>query len=338
MISQAPRRVLNANVTDAHVPLSLYSALMFPVDLPTAQLCPDPWMRAPLAGNGRERPHARLYPPPPALQGAVVAIACRDTRGFVLTDAQRLTHFPASPLVCLSWDQGVDVGVIESGPNAATWRPFDCAFTLSGSQSGPMASWARNSGRAGMICFEADAARALFGIDLSVIQDTVVPAEPLMGPAWRPFLDAFLATQTDAASLSVLQQHLAEPWRKVRGGSGHSSLREAGRYWVQRLAWQAREWGRTHGPRQVERRVKAFSGRSLREWQSLVKTESLFFSARERYETGQPLDWATLALDEGFSDQAHLSRAVKRTTGFSPSEFAERFGEDESFWMYRLWV
>jgi len=88
----------------------------------------------------------------------------------------------------------------------------------------------------------------------------------------------------------------------------------------------------------VERRIKSFSGRSLREWQSLVRTEGLFFAARARFDAGLPFDWATLAQDEGFSDQAHMIRSVKRITGFSPTEFAQRFTDDESFWMYRLWV
>lgn len=50
------------------------------------------------------------------------------------------------------------------------------------------------------------------------------------------------------------------------------------------------------------------------------------------------LDWATLALDEGFADQSHMSRAVRQISGFAPAEFAKRFIEDESFWVYRLWV
>jgi AraC-like DNA-binding protein len=64
----------------------------------------------------------------------------------------------------------------------------------------------------------------------------------------------------------------------------------------------------------------------------------LFFAARDRYEKGEELDWASLATDLNFADQAHLSRAAKRVTGFSPGEFARRFIEDESFWLYRLWV
>ncbi|KGE07423.1 hypothetical protein LA03_25915 [Burkholderia gladioli] len=62
----------------------------------------------------------------------------------------------------------------------------------------------------------------------------------------------------------------------------------------------------------------------------------MFFSARARFESGEPLDWAAIAHDEGFADQAHLSRAAKRTTGFFPKEFTRRFAEGESFRVYRL--
>ena len=284
-------------------------------------------------------PSSRLYLAPPSLQGAIVAILCRDTRGFALADAQRLTHFPASPMVSLSWFQGVDAGLVERAEGGPQWRPFGAAVVLSGSQSQPVVTWAPTAGRGGMICLTADIAQTLFGVDMTAAADRFVDAYAALGPTWRPLLDALLNTEDDAAALAVLEQHLAPRWHAIAGrGTVISTLRRAGRHWVERLAWQAHEWRRTHSPRQVERRIKTFSGRSLREWQSLVKTEGVYFAAMDRYLAGQPFDWAALAQEEGFADQAHLSRTVKRITGFSPSEFAERFADDESFWAYRLWV
>ncbi|RQS76813.1 AraC family transcriptional regulator [Burkholderia sp. Bp8963] len=307
--------------------------------LPTWPPCPDPLARAPRALSGGRPPHARLYPAPPALHGAIVAIVCRDTRGFALSDAQCLTHFPASPLVCLSWFRSFDPGLVERTADGPRWRPFGAAVTLSGSQLQPVTSWAPTTGRGGVACFTADAAHALFGVALPAIHDRFVDAREALGDAWRPLVDALTDADDDAAALAALERYLAPCWRALQGGgSGFASLRDAGRHWVGRLAWQAREWRRTHGPRQIERRVKAYSGRSMRDWQALVRTESLFFTARDRLEAGHSLDWATLALDEGFADQAHLSRAAKRITGFSPTEFVQRFADDESFWLYRLWV
>lgn len=310
---------------------------------PLPSACPDPLARAPRAGT---QDTGRLLQMPPVLQGAVVAAVSRDTRGMLLDDAQRLTHFPASPLMSLSWFQDAEVSVAERNERGelgngshAGWRPAGARVMFSGSQSRPTVCWTPESGRAGMICFTADVARALFGIDPAAVHDRFAPARDVMDATWTPLLDALDTAPEDDTMLAALRECIGPRWQALHGRSATApSLRQLGRHWVERLAWQAHEWRRTHSPRQVERRVKAFSGRSLREWQSLVRTEGLFFAARERYEAGQPFDWATLALDHGFADQSHLVRASRHIAGFSPGEFAARFAQDESFWLYRLWI
>nr|WP_235264195.1 helix-turn-helix domain-containing protein [Delftia sp. RIT313] len=287
------------------------------------------------AGQGRQ-PHSMLYPAPAGLHGAVVAVVCRDTRGVVLDDAQRLSHFPATPMVCLSWYQDMAAGLV--GVHGC--EPFEASVMLSGSQTAPTASWASGPGRGGMVCLHLDAALQLFGPGVLQAQDGFVAASGVLGPSWSALCQALLHAQDDAGTLDALQRHLAPRWREVRGSALQElpSLREHGRHWVAWLGMQALQWQRTLGARQVERRIKQFSGRSLRQWQGMVRTESLFHAARRHHEQGQALDWAALALDEGFSDQAHMCRAVRQITGFSPGEFARRFEHDESFWMYRLWV
>ncbi|MCC2955827.1 helix-turn-helix domain-containing protein [Massilia sp. IC2-477] len=297
--------------------------------------CPDPLARSPRACSEGKAPLDRLYLAPAALQDAMLALISRDTSHVALSDAQRLSHFPASPIVTLSWFHGLDAGLVD----ARGWHPFGARVMISGSQSHSLVAWAPTGGRGYMACFLPDAAQALFGLDLATVQDRFLPAHAVLGEAWRPLFDALLAAADDATALRVLEAQLGKRWRTVQGRSAERpSLRQIGRHWVQQLAWKAYEWRSTHSERQVERRIKAFSGRSLREWQSLVRTEGMFFAARERYENGQPFDWATLALDEGFSDQAHMSRVTRQICGFPPTEFANRYIEDESFWIYRLWV
>ncbi|RAS33091.1 helix-turn-helix domain-containing protein [Paraburkholderia bryophila] len=301
--------------------------------------CPDPLARAARLSRASDAAHGRIHLAPAVLQGAVVAVITRDTRGVELNDAQRLTHFPASPLVSLSAFQDMQGGLVERTPDGPRWQPFGASVTLSGSQCQPTASWSPTGGRGCMICFTADTARSLFGLDPAAVQDRCVPAQTVLGEVWQPLLQALLDAPDDAATLAALQQHLAARWQALQGrASATPSLRQIGRHWVARLGLQAHEWRNTHSARQVERRIKAHSGRSLREWQLLVKTEGVFFNARDRYDAGESVDWAALAFDEGFADQAHLSRTAKRITGFSPGEFAQRFAEDESFWLYRLWV
>lgn len=306
--------------------------------LPTAHPCPAPLARAPRAPRARGASHEWLRLPPASLQGALVALIGRDTRELALDDAQRLSHFPASPLVIISWFRGADVGLVTQGPDSARWQPFGTRVVVSGSWSHPGVSWAPTTGCGYVASFNAGAAQALFGLDLAAIQDRFVAADAATYPALAPLWEA-LPLASDADIVALLESHLAPRWQALQGRtSNQASLRQAGRYWVERLAWQASQWARIHSARHVERRIKSFSGRSLREWNGLVRTEGLFFAARERFDAGLPFDWAALALDEGFTDQAHMIRTVKRITGFSPTEFAERFREDESFWMYRLWV
>jgi AraC-like DNA-binding protein len=299
--------------------------------------CPDPLARAPRAApDGPPTDWLRL--PPASLQGALVALVGRDVRALALDDAQRLAHFPSSQLVSLSWYRDIDAGQVVMEGGAAVWRPFGTACVVAGTQAHPTTTWAPTTGRGWMALFQADAAQALFGLDLARVQDRFVPAHDVMGRDWAPMWDALLASDDDGM-LAVLERHLARRWQALRGrDTDQPSLRQLGRNWVERLAWQAHEWRREHSPRHVERRIKSFSGRSLREWQAIVRTEGLFFAARDRHDAGQPFDWAAMALDEGFADQAHMTRAVRRITGFTPAEFARRFAEDESFWMYRLWV
>jgi AraC-like DNA-binding protein len=300
--------------------------------------CPDPLSRAPRGAAPPSRSTDWLRQPPASLQGALVALAGRDTRGLVLDDAQRLSHFPSSPLVTLAWYRDVDVGQVRQGGHGPEWQAFGASCVVSGTQAHPTTTWAPTTGQGRMALFRADAARALFGLDLARIQDRFVPAADVTGAAWTPLWDA-LRGADDADLADVLDRHLGRRWQALRGrDSGQASLRQLGRHWVERLAWQAHEWRREHSPRHVERRIKSFSGRSLREWQAIVRTEGLFFAARDRHDAGQPFDWAAMALDQGFADQAHMTRAVRRITGFAPGEFARRFAEDESFWMYRLWV
>ncbi|MRV71552.1 helix-turn-helix domain-containing protein [Duganella sp. FT92W] len=302
--------------------------------------CPAPGERAPRAAHtSGGAPHERLYPAPPALQGVLAALVSRDTSRLALSSAQRLSHFPASPLITLSWYHGLEAGLVTDGEQGAQWQPFGARVVMSGSQSRPLVSWAPTTGRGYIACFPADVAQALFGVDLPALHDRFVPARDVLDAGWTPLFDALLGAPDDAATMAALEQHLLPRWRAVNGDvSPLASVRQLGRHWVERLALKAHGWQRDVSPRHVERRIKSYSGRSLREWQALVRTESLFFAARDRYETGAAFDWADLAQQEGFSDQAHMSRVARQITGFPPGEFAQRFIGDESFWMYRLWV
>ncbi|MCW5651254.1 MAG: AraC family transcriptional regulator [Ramlibacter sp.] len=302
----------------------------------TRAACPPRLARAPRLATASGRPSAQLMPVPAVLQGAVVAVIARDARHLPLDDAQRLSHYPASPLMSLSWYQGAEVGWAVDG---TPWAPFGSRVTVGGSQSQPTVTWADRCGQGIMVCFLPDTAHALLGVDPAAVTDRVVPAATVLAPHALPLLDALAHAADATAALAAVAQHLGPHWQALNARSGPApTLRQIGRHWVERLALQAQQWRGERSPRQVERRVKAWSGRSLREWQALVRAEGAFFAARDRHDAGLPYEWAAIAQDEGFADQAHLVRATRRITGFSPGEFTARFATDESFWLYRCWV
>ena len=69
--------------------------------------------------------------------------------------------------------------------------------------------------------------------------------------------------------------------------------------------------------RNIERRIKARAGLSLRSLLRLRRAEQSFFAA----------------------DQAHLSRDVRGITGHSPGKFLRLLAsDDESYWIYRIWL
>jgi AraC-like DNA-binding protein len=309
-------------------------------------VCPDRYARAPRAGlppqpgePATTPAHERLYLPPASMPTAFVAALCRDTRHTHLCSEQRLSHAPASPLVTLSWYQGMQAGTVESVGDESRWQPWPATVMFSGSQSQPITTWAPTTGRGGMICFTADRAKTLFNLDVVAIQDRFVAAHQYTDRAWWPLFDALLAANDDAATLAALHAALQAPMARIQADTSKlDSLRQIGRHWVQRLALTAHQWQGTQSTRQVERRMKHFTGRSLREWRAMVQTEALFETAVHRHDVGEPIIWAELAAEHGFADQAHMIRATKRITGFTPAELGRRYQEDESFWLYRLWT
>ena len=76
----------------------------------------------------------------------------------------------------------------------------------------------------------------------------------------------------------------------------------------------------------------AASGLSVRRLQRLfadyvgvspkwVMRRARLHEAAERADSGEPVDWAALAVDLGYADQAHLTRDFTATIGVPPSRY-----------------
>jgi AraC-like DNA-binding protein len=107
---------------------------------------------------------------------------------------------------------------------------------------------------------------------------------------------------------------------------------------MQHLAMRAVAAGHGRSVRQAERRIKQWSGQSLRALRLVSRAEAAFKSVRRQDESAEAVLWSALAHDNGYADQAHLCRETRRLSGFSPEELRRLVSESESFWAYRVWV
>ena len=104
--------------------------------------------------------------------------------------------------------------------------------------------------------------------------------------------------------------------------------------WLRGLAGRAVLSGAGQGLRQVQRRIKAWTGQSHRDLQRYSRVEDAM--ARMSASPGRRNRLAGLAGGAGFADQSHLGREVRRVTGLSPARLEARIAQDEAFWFYRL--
>jgi AraC-like DNA-binding protein len=276
---------------------------------------------------------ARLLAPSLGLSGCVHAYIWRDTtRAAQLTEGQRSGWFPASPFCGLSWTlQGSGSQVMPDGALQALPGPS----VVVGPRSGPAQFRSAGGGRIFMVALLPEAFHALTGLNLSDLVDRSLDVAALLGQEWQMLSGQMLAAGDEAQCQQILEAFLLPRWRAHCRSEGLSPSRYSD--WMQQLAIRAVAAGHGASLRQVERRIKQWSGQSLRALRSISRSEAAFFQVRREIEAGD-LVWSALAQDVGYADQAHLCRETRRVTGFSPEELRRRIEEDEAFWAYRVWA
>jgi len=273
---------------------------------------------------------ARLLIPRPALARCVFAAIYRDTRGLSLPDAQRFNHFPASPLVGVSVVFHGETRLVPMGATLDTARFAAPAarVMIAGPSSAPLSSWNPGAVQAISIGVFPDAWQRLTGTNAACLQDRIsndIPASIMgaLGPASAP--------QDIEDFWQGFQDRLEIKWIKAGGAQDASAFPRLAD-WTQHLLSQAAMSGPGRSLRSIERRVRRRVGQSPQALASFAAIDRLHGLAVQGAD--QPL--ARLALDAGFSDQSHMGRMVKRTTGFSPARLNRMIQTNEAFWCYRL--
>ncbi|OQV32910.1 helix-turn-helix domain-containing protein [Alcaligenes phenolicus] len=273
-------------------------------------------------------PCARLHHPSRKTASIIHLGVERDTRALDLLPQQRLNCYPASPLVVLSWVFHGQLHMVQTpvdGGSPVLSEPLP-GMLFAGPSRAPPISWSPGPVHAISIGLYPDALKRVFGIEASDFLDQVLPMDQVL-----PAASCQTLGQAGTEEGPLFEQLEAAIHRCAHGclaTEGAATLH----HWLTALGIRMAATRTGTGLRQMQRQFKRWAGQSQRELQLYVRAERAFALVQQQE---NPV-WSDVALQAGYSDQSHFGREVKRVSGFSPAQFAQRMKSDEAFWMYRL--
>ncbi|MBV1885794.1 MAG: helix-turn-helix domain-containing protein [Parvibaculaceae bacterium] len=257
----------------------------------------------------------------------------RDTRERTLSDEQRFNFFPASPFCTISWFfEGVSFLVDPSNPTPSSERPVP-QISFAGPQTKPMASWNPGVVHALTVGIYPEAWKQLVESDLETLVDKTLPLEDVASGALLDLCKEVLAGPKNETHFQQFMRGLGPIWISSRAPRLRAYHRLSD--WTHELATKAASSGTGKSVRQAQRRIKSWTGQNQRDLQIYARNEALFERTLAAALKGN-LDLAEIALDAGFSDQAHMGRSVRKLTGMSPAKLNQLIATAEAFWCYRL--
>lgn len=277
-----------------------------------------------------------LWLPPPAMASCIRAIMMRDTAGITLSDEQRYNRFPVNPGCILLWTLSGEFQLLVAGDQEDRSRARSSvpALSLWAPSTRPHSAWNPGECHSFALVLLPDAFAALTGITPLDYLNRVVTLEGLLDEAWLDWCRAMQQAADDKARIELVLGFLQPRWQqhKQRNKSENWILKD----WVQYLTTHAATSSLGKSVRQVERRIKSWTGRPLRELRGIGRAEQVLFElAISSLE--ENTNWSDIASKSGYADQSHLCRQVKALTGYSPEALRSHIISHEAFWPYRMW-
>ena len=169
--------------------------------------------------------------------------------------------------------------------------------------------------------FRAGGAAALIGVPLGELAGRVVSLDDLWGRRAAVLREQLQGLPTPERRLDALEQFLLQALRRAT-----PSLAAA-----PELRWALQRFDRQPAVAQVEP-VRAWVGWSAQRFIAQFRHEvgiapkqycrlRRFNAVVERLAAGREADWAQVALDGGYSDQAHLIREFRSFAGLTPGRY-----------------
>ena len=259
----------------------------------------------------------------------------RDIRDCDLSNEQRLNFFASSPLCALSWTfsgQGILLQNHHQPDNLKDAFAFP-KIAFSGPYQTPQVSRSEGSFYAITLAFYPDAFAALTGIDLARFTNKTIAAEDVLPDEFFEIAQTTSLQNEATHTFDCFTSEISPFWQRSRPAG--TNVEHLVSDWFRALAVRAAFTGVGRSTRQIERRVKYWTGHSRQRLAAYAKGEKTFQYALAKSAAGQ-LNLADMSADLGYADQSHMGRKAKEITGFSPAEFMHRYENDESFWSFRL--
>ncbi len=220
----------------------------------------------------------------------------------------------------VSWDlRGQPAHEQETLPHPAVHLVFEPEGTrLYGVFTRRFSRRLTGAGRAVGVRFRPAGFRPLLGAPVRSLTDRVVPAAPLLGPDAARTAAALPDLRDEAAATRVedlLRRHRPAPDPRVDLVNRIVAQITADRA-VLAVGDVARPFGLS--PRTLQRLFREYVGVGPK-W---VIKRCRLHDAVERLAAGGPADWARLARELGYFDQAHLIHDFKAMVGRTPAEYA----------------
>jgi AraC-like DNA-binding protein len=166
--------------------------------------------------------------------------------------------------------------------------------------------------------FRPAGARTVLGDGLAALADRVVPLEDVVGrEAARALIDALRSVREESERRDAFVTWLVRRGRRPVADATRAAVSMLAEH---RGVVRVDALARAHGwsERQLERRFAAEVGCSPKQLARTMRFQSLV----QRLDDGRN-DWAGLAWECGFFDQAHLIRDVRAFTGATPTQLRD---------------
>ncbi len=192
---------------------------------------------------------------------------------------------------------------------------------IAGVPRGRFSEVLRDAGRVFGVRFRPGGFRPFLGAPVSAITDRFVAVESVFGAPGRELADAVVAAD-DAQAVAITERFLLglEPLGRAPDPMGELVAAMVAHVMadpaVTRVDKLAREFG--FGMRRLQRLFAEYVGVGPK-W---VIRRYRLHEAAARAASGTDLDWGRLALDLGYSDQAHLVRDFTAMVGVPPARYA----------------